>query len=445
MKRLIRVLSLCLLLVLLAASTSFGENAIEYDNPNWISVTRDELISLYQNGTPFLAYCYMDMVKSPSIIDAEYLMDECGIPIYACGEGLPTYLLIQSVEQASGDVREAVFLYDGTTLHFYNSAMAVAEGLAAAYPQVATERVNYYYAVLQVNEYIYNHYSAHQAMLDYYSASNCILPQAIQTAAAEIVAEAGAESDMEKAKALFDWVSQNITYDKANPYVPCAFETYKRRYGVCEDYSMLYTAFCRSVGLTCRGVGGNAYCHNQELLDKKYFTTLIDICCDYLASEIHDGYLINEHTGVGGQAHAWNEVWVDDRWVIVDCTWGDFDLTIEELSETRILYNAREADMSVSLSAYPVVTVKLTEMDESAKSAGTHLLALYDENGRFIAVQVVSDEDLDPLVVTADPETRFAKLFTVDAQMAPAAELYLGDRNHLDRLDNTCLHDVLCE
>lgn len=441
----VAALLLCFL-SLLSTNSCFAEDSFTINHPNWISTTHDDLADMYLSGTPFLAYCYSsDRINCPSIINPEYLLNECGLSIYACDEGLSTYLYMHSVERPSDNFFESVFLYDGITLHCYLSPDKVANGLAVAYPQIDADKVNYYQAVLKVNKYIYEHYSTHQAILDYYSAGNDIHIQKIFDASYEIVTDANATTDMEKAKAIFDWVVENIRYEESPENIPCALTTYERRSGVCEDYSLLYSALCRASGLTCRSVGGNAYLHYPDLIYANFYSELVDACHDYLNAKYPDSYTLNTQTCKAGMGHAWNEVWIDGRWVIVDCTWGEFDLSLEELSKKRIMYNSRESDMSVNRDLPSEVIVKLTKIDEQDKYAGMHMIAFYDNEGRFLSMQSIQNESLDPLVIKAPEGTYRAKLFTVDELFVPVAEYYLGDTVHLDRLDKSCWHPTPCE
>ena len=105
-----------------------------------------------------------------------------------------------------------------------------------------------------------------------------------------------ARTDMEKTLAIHDWVASNIRYDvtgfvennyqgKSSPKT-----VLRNRQAVCSGYANLTAALNRAVGLEARVVKG----------DIRY-----------------EG---GSWTGVS-EAHAWNEVLVDGRWVIQDTTW----------------------------------------------------------------------------------------------------------------------------
>ena len=113
----------------------------------------------------------------------------------------------------------------------------------------------------------------------------------------QIISEAHATTDMEKAKALHDWVASNITYDNdtlkkiegtggemTSAIAPMtSVSVLDSKTGICYGYSELYAALGRAAGLQTRMVTGNV-----------------------------KGWTLD---------HEWNEVLVDGRWVTVDTTW----------------------------------------------------------------------------------------------------------------------------
>ncbi len=99
-----------------------------------------------------------------------------------------------------------------------------------------------------------------------------------------------AYTNEEKAHAIYDWIVRNISYDFSVVgklevgYVPDPQITYDTRMGICSDFAVLFASMCRSQGIPCKVVLGY-----------------------YVKSEYY---------------HAWNEVLIGDRWVLVD-TSGD--------------------------------------------------------------------------------------------------------------------------
>lgn len=112
------------------------------------------------------------------------------------------------------------------------------------------------------------------------------------------------ESDYDKALAIHDWVCKNIFYDTDSidglsnnaPYI--ATEVLESKRAVCLGYANLYAALCRSIDIPCNVVTGYALgVGNGEKTWNKTNSTTADA------------------------NHAWNEVYIDNRWVIVDTTW----------------------------------------------------------------------------------------------------------------------------
>ncbi len=124
------------------------------------------------------------------------------------------------------------------------------------------------------------------------------------------------DKEAEKARVLFSWVAHHIAFDVEKYENPPAvgrfvartekemqqlnqlqienqvFTTLKYRKGVCQDYSQLYKAMCRAVGLECLVVSG----HTRDFFKP------------YRASQF--------------SPHTWNVVKIDGQWQLVDVTWG---------------------------------------------------------------------------------------------------------------------------
>lgn len=128
-----------------------------------------------------------------------------------------------------------------------------------------------------------------------YEVLDAHVPEDVASAAREITA--GKETDEDKAKALYQWVGTRVKYDweKVRLYEEKRIwkeqtpeDTFTTRTGVCIDYSRLYAAMARTVGLDVKVVTG-------------------------LGSDGRGG------TG----SHAWNEVYLAEKqtWVPLDSTW----------------------------------------------------------------------------------------------------------------------------
>ncbi len=115
----------------------------------------------------------------------------------------------------------------------------------------------------------------------------------------------GYSSDYDKALILHDWVCDSIYYDNDSingstntaPYV--ATEVLSSKRAVCLGYANLYASLCRSLRIPCNVVTGYAL----GVIDGE-------------DTEWNDTNLSATEAN-----HAWNEVYLDNRWVIVDTTW----------------------------------------------------------------------------------------------------------------------------
>lgn len=115
----------------------------------------------------------------------------------------------------------------------------------------------------------------------------------------------GVGTNYEKALALHDWVCNNIYYDtdslfgEYNTAEYVATDVVRTKKAVCLGYANLYSALCRSISIPCNVVVGYALGVGND-----------------------DEITWSEETVNTTEAnHAWNEVYIDNRWVIVDSTW----------------------------------------------------------------------------------------------------------------------------
>lgn len=104
----------------------------------------------------------------------------------------------------------------------------------------------------------------------------------------------GLESDLEKINVIYNYIVNNIEYDYKkidqidNKYIPNIEDTLHNKKGICYDYSSLFAAMLRSLDIPTKLVKG--------------YKNDIDVY------------------------HAWNEVYIDDKWVIIDTTYDSVKL-----------------------------------------------------------------------------------------------------------------------
>jgi len=115
-----------------------------------------------------------------------------------------------------------------------------------------------------------------------------------------------AKDDVEKARAIYRWITENISYDvvaflSGNYGDQTAEGVLASRWGVCEGYARLFEALARHAGLEVVTIGGWA----------KGFTFVL-------------GDLAQEKN------HAWNAIRIGGGWYLLDSTWGSGSINEEQ-------------------------------------------------------------------------------------------------------------------
>ena len=106
-------------------------------------------------------------------------------------------------------------------------------------------------------------------------------------------------TDEEKARAIYRWITENITYDidsyfSGNLTGGDAQSAMKKRKAVCEGYSGLFESMAHSSGLEVVKISGYA-----------------------------KGYRYSIGKGISTKPdHAWNAIKINGEWKLMDCTWG---------------------------------------------------------------------------------------------------------------------------
>lgn len=100
----------------------------------------------------------------------------------------------------------------------------------------------------------------------------------------------GSNDNYEKLAKLYDWVVSNIKYDKQG------YSLHENSYFLPDDVIKEGKAVCYGIALTYQ-----ALCHAQEIP-----------CITYTGVAYDDSGQ--------GESHAWNEVYIDNQWLFVDCT-----------------------------------------------------------------------------------------------------------------------------
>lgn len=111
-----------------------------------------------------------------------------------------------------------------------------------------------------------------------------------------------AKDDKEKVRSFYVWLTENIAYDiqAYRSFDPAKIgdikpdDVLKRRKAVCQGYSELFQEMCRLADIKCYVIPGYS----------KGF-----------------GYQPENHSFTYAD-HAWNAVYLNDQWYLIDATWG---------------------------------------------------------------------------------------------------------------------------
>ena len=198
--------------------------------------------------------------------------------------------------------------------------------------------------VLDNNKSIYESWRTDAEALEYYLKPTNIFQsdnEAIITLAQRITR--GISDDYYKAKAIHDWVCNNLWYDmdefmkKTSSRTDPCIAILKRKRGVCGDFSTVAATLLRAVGIPAKIISGHA-------LGEHIGWT------NFLANDL------------GEADHGWNATFINGRWIMIDTTWDCnneyadnsfsknavsndnryFDITIEMLSMTHKLFDEKE-------------------------------------------------------------------------------------------------------
>lgn len=114
------------------------------------------------------------------------------------------------------------------------------------------------------------------------------------------------KTETEKAKTIFNWVTSNITYDMDAIFYTCD-EVFAKRRGVCAGYTFIMHDMLSSVGIMSLFVSGIAGISEPEYSANDVF--------NYVPESIQTT-----------KKHGWNIAYIDGQAVIIDATWGLYDI-----------------------------------------------------------------------------------------------------------------------
>lgn len=183
-------------------------------------------------------------------------------------------------------------------------------------------------------------------------ARNCPPEQTetVESLAAYLLLDA--RSDLEKARAIYVWLTHEIQYDEraynTRDIGPQDAETVLRtRHAVCEGFSSLFFALGKEMGLQVAKVHGYA-----------------------------KGYGYDENTLIRNTDHAWNIVRIDGEWRIFDATWGQ---GYGENNGGRLKITKRFDETWFNVDPYTAIFSHLPEQEECAFVRPVPTLRQYEQ------------------------------------------------------------------
>ncbi len=174
-------------------------------------------------------------------------------------------------------------------------------------------------AVYQNNLYVYTNQRSDEKMMEYllmepddvYAFG---IDDEIRKTCADITAEC--TTDMQKLEAIYDWICTNLYYDHYGlahtGTIAASGPVFYYKGTKCDGFAHLLSSMCRESGIPCKEMCGYSLDTEQDNFEQM---TIEDMSQD------------------SGNRHAWNEAWIDGRWVLMDATWDCKNANTADSSE----------------------------------------------------------------------------------------------------------------
>jgi len=452
MKKLLTVL-LAIFLFLTPIAT-IQANAAFIDNEHWLECSADTVTGAYYANQPFVAMFYRPTCFNSGVrkVAVNGWMEDYGINVY--GIDVDQYRIPGWVWQklSSGSVTLPVICIVSNQTEY--ACFSAKDGMKQI-QKYLHEHLGIYdeqeVDFARLNGQILSQYSCRASTAATLYLDTVETNPAVTAQAQAIVS--GLSDDMLKLKAIYDWVTTTIFYDygmlegKSPRFVTAAYTLDFKR-SVCEGFANLTAAMCQAVGIPCRVVTGFAAGVGTD--------STIDSVWSCYENWLENGDLeafqqeMAQYTN-----HAWNEAYVNGRWVTLDTTWGCnndatlsddgiyslirgtptddyFDLSVESLSQSHLTWTDYSTDLCLSPASANRVTLSGGLEAADTAQAEYALLAVYDDTGKMLFCQPTAPSP-SGFSQTIDWPARAetAKLFLLDGTYQPVAAPYVG-QNEFD-------------
>lgn len=243
-----------------------------------------------------------------------------------------------------------------------------------------------------------------------------------------------AETDLEKARALYVWLAENISYDaksiNKNKYGDNTAEgVLKSKKAVCAGYANLFELLGKQMGLDILTLGG--YSKNTD--------------------DEQEWYFVDEEAD-----HAWNVIRIDGEWKVFDATWAA-GIAYDD-KKGRMVFKKQYTDNWFNLSPYEAIFTHYPEdtslmftkskitLEEYEKFPNVSIIAfisgLLDAEESFqqsvnkpaIKYPVVYDMELDDFEVLQAPKTwrmKRRKKHVFEFAVSNVIDIYLYENDDL--------------
>ena len=222
-----------------------------------------------------------------------------------------------------------------------------------------------------------------------------ICPKSIEKNPDQLVSyfEEIAETDLEKARAIYVWLAENISYDaksiNKNKFGDnSALGVLKSRKAVCQGYAKLFDLLGNKMGLNIQFVSGYS---KNDVQEESW-----------------------DFDGEEGD-HAWNVIKIDDEWRVFDATWGAGNGNDD--TRGRLVFTKEYSDNWFDLSPYEAIfshypedtSLLLTEPRLSLdKFESLQLIPIYSFTSNLL------DAEASFLKALKKPSAKFPKIYPVE-------------------------------
>ena len=438
-------------------SLSANDAAPFIDNERWHETSSAGVTQMYNNDDTFVVMFFRHSCFNSNLrkVMVEKWMDAYGIDVYGVDSdihGMPTWVWNELTGGATFPVIAIVENGKARCFTAEDSMRSINKQLQESFGIYDESAVDF----SKLDNAIFSRYDkdAGRISVQYCQPAGGINPDIVAEAEAIV---SGLTDDMDKLKAIYDWITENIYYHygmldgTTTPEVSAAY-TYYYRWSICEGYANLTAAMCNAVGIPCRVVHGFATGVGTE-------STVSQVWAFY-EKYLADNDLAAFRSSVSGYAnHAWNEAYVNGKWVILDTTWGSnndyypelhgliqgtptdkyFDPAVDDIAESHLFWTdfsgGDEGDINILFVDYTGGAAEIGVPEEGSGDSGETVFTVSCEEACFVMYSIDSGATYTLLPATA---TDGGYSFTMDvARDTIVAITLIGDANLDGRVNTT--------